>query len=167
MPTPTPTPPTQREIADFISDNSDIFNVTAEDLVEFLDYEHAIPFISDKFKAKLARGELKWEQKSIERSEVIEGMRSYMSFALGKAADHRGLSASRNIIHYRAWLFALGDQEALSYLKDDDNYAPYGVPMLKYVCDRYEFEYPGSEEWFQHMSTGEPCQSDCCEGCLS
>ncbi len=72
------------------------------------------------------------------RKNVIKAMQDYMSFAWEKANDKRGISANRSIDHFKGWLWLLGDEEGLRYLKV--NYAPYGKPGLAYVCKKYGFK---------------------------
>ena len=91
-------------------------------------------------------------------------MKSYMDFALGKAESHRGISTGRSLQHFEAWLWLLGDQDTLDYIQDDDNYANYGAPALKKICEVYNFSIP-QEDWFENMANGKKCASDCFEGC--
>jgi len=65
-------------------------------------------------------------------------MRDYISFAWEKANDKRGISANRSIDHFKGWLWLLGDEEGIEYLKA--NYAPYGKPGLAYTCKKYGFK---------------------------
>ena len=68
---------------------------------------------------------------------IIKVMKKYMSFAWEKANDKRGISANRSIDHFKGWLWLLGDEEGIEYLKA--NYAPYGKPGLAYICKKYGF----------------------------
>jgi|WetSurSiteA1Bulk_404760.scaffolds.fasta_scaffold25735_2 hypothetical protein len=102
-----------------------------------------------------------YKPEGLDRESVLGRMREYMTFALDKAENHRGLSASRSISHFRAWVWLLGDEDFKAV--DWENYAPYGVPILKQICVRYEFPNPFSGI-LARMATGEPCQHDC-EGC--
>jgi len=72
------------------------------------------------------------------KRNVIEKMKNYISFAWGKANDKRGISANRSIDHFKGWLWLLGDEKGIDYLKA--NYAPYGKPGLAYVCKKYGFK---------------------------
>lgn len=71
---------------------------------------------------------------------VIEEMRGYMEFALGKAYNERGISASRSVWKYVQWLWVLEDKELLAFAEDDDNYPMYGMPVLQRICDKYGFK---------------------------
>lgn len=100
---------------------------------------------------------------SLDRNDVLAEMKDYMAFALTKAEDHRGLSASRSVSHYRAWIWLLGDEDFQAI--DWDQYGPYGAPILKQICDRFAFEHP-FEGVLGRMSQGLPCSNDCggCSG---
>lgn len=91
-------------------------------------------------------------------------MLDYMPFALGKAQDHRGLSASRSIDHFRAWLWMLSDDETLGFCDVEENYTNYGAPILREICENYGFDTP-AETWFANMASGGPCSPDCRDGC--
>jgi hypothetical protein len=102
-----------------------------------------------------------YKPEGLDRESVLGRMREYMTFALDKAENHRGLSASRSISHFRAWVWLLGDEDFKTV--DWENYAPYGVPILKQICERYEFPNAFSGI-LARMAKGEPCEH-ACEGC--
>lgn len=77
--------------------------------------------------------------KTLTRDAVLTEMRNYMTFAWDKANNERGLSAGRSINHFEAWLWLLGDEEALAFAEDDDNYPEYGRPILRFICERFGF----------------------------
>lgn len=72
---------------------------------------------------------------------IINEMREYMSFALGKADNERGLSANRSDDKYQAWMWLLGDQELIDKYHATP-YALYGAPRLKFICESFEFTWP-------------------------
>lgn len=80
------------------------------------------------------------EPDPLTQEAIIEEMRSYMEFALGKAYNERGISASRSVWKYVQWLWVLEDEELLDYAEDDDNYPMYGLPILQKICTKYGFE---------------------------
>jgi len=97
------------------------------------------------------------------REYVLKAMKSYMDFAWGKATGHRGISAGRSIQHFESWLWMLGDEEAIAFVQDESHYPQYGCPMLKYICNKYGFDIPDSDD-VKRMCGGQPCgDSDC--GC--
>lgn len=113
---------TQQEILDRIEEvkASDFFGATRGDLIEALEFENAKPFLKEGVTA----GEWTWNDAQGVRKAAIE----YMEFAWGKANDCRGLSASRSVDHYRAWMWLLGSDEFEKLA--DDEYEFYGQPVL-------------------------------------
>lgn len=77
--------------------------------------------------------------KPLTRDAVLAEMHNYMTFAWDKANNERGLSAGRSINHFEAWLWLLGDEEALAFAEDAENYPDYGRPILHYICERFGF----------------------------
>jgi len=138
----------------------DLFGISA-DLIIYLPYEDAKEFI----KPEITKEE--WEgkhRKAYTKENIIKRIKDYMPFALGKAENHRGISASRSIDHMVAWLFLLKDDELLNYAGNDDNYENYGCPILKKICDKYNIEYP-EDKHMQNMAEGKPCYNGCDMGC--
>jgi len=152
---------TGAEIADRIETLSqgqdDFLGFERSTLMEFLPFSAAKPFL----KAPEVTEE-QWETRSPAREVVLEEMRKYMIFALGKAADHRGLSAGRSVSRFAAWTWMLGDEEhdAINW----SDYGQYGATILKAVCERYGFPIP-EERTFLNMAKGLPCTPGCDEGC--
>lgn len=101
---------------------NDFFGFQRSDLLDYLTYENAKPFLKDGVSAD----EWKPEEKS-PREKMVE----YLEFAWGKAKDRRGLSASRSMDHYTSWLWLDGDEELHKTLS---NYTDYGKPQLIKIC---------------------------------
>lgn len=100
-------------------------------LVQFLPKEKLIELgfeVSDKFKPAPLTDE-----------EIIRQMKDYFDFAVDKALGQRGISASRSIAHYKAWIWLLGDDEFLQEIENTE-YAPYGVPILTKIGKKYGFD---------------------------
>ena len=147
---------TQEEIATRIEEQKKIpLSFQDEVLIEFLDYEHAKPFLKDGVSTE------EWAElaAALERDVVIERMRDYWDFALGKALDHRGLSANRSIDKMEAWTWLIGEDDVIR-----GDYAQYGAPILKQVGERYGFPIP-DDEAFTRMANGQRCRDDCMDGC--
>jgi len=149
---------TVEEIKEFARNlEFDIFG-TVVDLLVYLPFEEAKEFLKPEVKPE------EWKTKELTEEAIIKEMRDYMEFALGKADNHRGISSSRSIDHYRNWLFLLDDNELLEFLNNEENYENYGVPILKKICDKYNFPFP-DDEGLLNMSKGKPCYSGCTSGC--
>jgi len=140
----------------------DFFGFASETLIVYLDYDQARPFLKDTATPE------SWatSQKPQLRLEAIKAeMADYMTFALDKAENHRGLSASRSIDRMSSWLWLLGDDELLEFASSEGNFANYGVPFLRKICEKYELPMPKGEIWFENMSKGRRCRAGCDEGC--
>ena len=81
-----------------------------------------------------------YEADPLTEEAIIQEMREYMDFALGKARNERGISASRSVWKYVQWLWAIEDEELLDFAEDDSNYPMYGMPILQKICDKYGFK---------------------------
>ena len=151
---------TQEEIVKHIEEikDEDFFGFMTGVLVYHLDFEHAKPYLKEDVEAD------DWTPDSLDHNEVINQMAEYMEFAWDKARNHRGLSSGRSVQKMQAWLWLLGDDETIAFAKDDSNYPSYGAPILKKICEKYDFPIPEGED-VVNMGGGRPCSDDCCEGC--
>lgn len=97
--------------------------------------------------------------------DVEKTARSYLAFAIGKAVDHRGISASRSIEKLAEWLWVLGD-EKLAALFEAADYYPYGGPQLAVLETAWqvEHEHKDDEDW-RLMRAGRHCTADYGCGC--
>lgn len=134
---------------------SDMFGFRREALVLALSFDAAREFLKDGASRE------GWGADAT-RDKILALMIDYLSFAWGKALDHRGLSALRSIQKIGEWLWILGDQEAHEYVTDEMNYQNYGAPALGYVSNRYSAPIPGCDE-ARNMATGGPCEFGCDE----
>jgi hypothetical protein len=134
----------------------EIFGFQPEVLVNYLPHPEASKFLKDPPEAK------HWNKVKfpLTREKALDEMSNYMIFALEKARDHRGLSASRSISKMQAWLWLLKDDEKINW----DNYENYGVPILQQICALYKLPFPVDNEEMVNMSRGNKCTPDC-ESC--
>ena len=109
----------------------DFFGVMARDLAGCLTYENAKPMLKPEITAD------DWTYYTADE-EVKAQMLDYMPFAWDKANDCRGLSAARSMMHYRAWIWLLGDDETLGAL---DDYEYYGKDNLARICKHYGWDH--------------------------
>lgn len=70
------------------------------------------------------------------RENILNVMREHMTFAWGKAHGERGISAGCSVNKFQVWVFALGDYDKIDW----DDYALYGKPILRRICELYGFE---------------------------
>lgn len=137
----------------------DFFGFRMSILVDYLPFDLARPFLVDDATAE------EWgDVPPLIREHVIGEMRSYMEFAWGKVEDHRGLSAGRSVQKMESWLWLLGDDALMRFAADGDNYAMYGAPVLKRICEAYGFSISDSSA-LANMAQGKPCRPGCNEGC--
>lgn len=135
----------------------DFFGAQVSDLVSTLPFEEARRYLN----ADAAAGE--WEP-LLTVEAVTAASREYLTFAAGKASAHRGLSASRSIDHYRAWMWLLGKDGEVDW----DDYANYGAPILKRIAELMGWQTlwaTVNNPHLERMATGQPCTPGCDEGC--
>lgn len=106
----------ERKADDFLG-----FEIT--EYISFLDYEHAKPYLKDDVTSD------DWDGPETDPRHI---MIDYMEFAWEKANNFRGISASRSLAHYVAWLWLDGDEEIWPML---DDYEYYGKDHLRRICE--------------------------------
>lgn len=90
------------------------------DLVTYLDFEHAKPYLKDSVT------EESWQYKECTRENIITEMKDYLSFAWEKANNFRGISAGRSMDHYEAWNWLLNEPAIANF----SSYEFYGKDHL-------------------------------------
>ena len=93
--------------------------------LNYLDYEHAKTYLENDVTQE------KWdstEKPTDPKTEMVD----YMEFAWQKANGERGISASRSISHYKAWLWLDGNEDLANRLEEEYTY--YGKPQLVEIC---------------------------------
>ena len=93
-----------------------------------LGYEHAKPYL----KPETTKEE--WDEVQEGFENIRQEMIDYMPFAWEKANNKRGISASRSIHHYIAWLWLEGEwpDDEIDAL---ENYSYYGKDELRKICE--------------------------------
>jgi len=156
---------TQDEIVARIEEllDNDFFGSETQELLSALDFEHAKQFLKEDATEK------DWESYPSDEAQLRKDAKGYLEFAIGKATDHRGLSAARSIGHYRGWVWLLEPELFAGF--DSAPYAPYGVPQLHAAAVVLDFVDEFDRLADQHpellnMVDGRPCEPGCVEGCL-
>jgi hypothetical protein len=128
---------TQDEIVNKIKEIefTDFFGFKTSDLIDYLDYEHAKPYL----KPEVTKDQ--WKIMPTDRESILKEMHEYMSFAWDKANNRRGISASRTMGHYSIWVWMLGDEEIFGNLED---YEYYGKDKLVELCEHYGWD---AKQW--------------------
>lgn len=124
---------TQEEIVERIKERQrhDLLGFEVDMYYGFLDYNYAKEFLKDGVTKE------DWDE-HIETREIHNIMKEYMEFAKEKAENKRGISASRSIAHYIAWLWLANDNDLWNEM---DDYYDCGIPHLKTICNYLNIEY--------------------------
>ncbi len=114
-------------------ESEDFFGFETGDLLKCLSFDVVRPFLKPEATAE------EWgDPLPRDRDSVLKRMHAYMDFAWEKANSFRGLSASRSISHFRAWIWLLGDDFP------DVEYEHYGKEILVAICEKYGWP---SSQW--------------------
>lgn len=122
---------TAEEIVERVSSlaDDDFFGFETHDLIVRLPFEHAKEFLKE------GAVEADWTPAaSLLASDIV----SYLPFAWDKASNCRGLSASRSVSHFRAWLWLDGHAPEVMDLVE---YHLYGKPHLVLISEIYGFDW--------------------------
>ena len=111
-------------------ESEDFLGFARSDLIVCLPFDKAKKFLKEDVK------ESDWEVQPHDRESILKTMLDYMPFAWEKANDFRGISASRSMSHYGAWIWLAGDD-----LGDLSDYQFYGKDKLVMICDHYGWDY--------------------------
>lgn len=130
---------TPTEIVERIKEveGKDFLGFQESDLLEFLPFEDAKPYLKDDVTAE------EWEtarSKKLAKDCVID----YLPLAWGKANDCRGLSARRSVDHLKAWLWLAGFDDAPERL--GEVYEFYGKPCLVLASEIVGFDWPAQDD---------------------
>ncbi len=128
---------TQKEILDRIAEHSkfDPLSMALDTLSEWVDYGHRV-FAAE---ANISREQFE-EEMAIERQPVAVQMAMYLPLAESNAREERTIPSLRSMLHFRNWLWLVGEDELaesmLMAVEDD----PFGVARLqtvrKFLTDR-------------------------------
>lgn len=122
-------------IAEVKENGEDFFGATRGDLIDFLTFENAKPFLIDG----MTEEEWSKSMKTADEESIKIAATSYLPFAWEKANNCRGLSASRSIDHMKAYAWMLGD-EAYKGLEEIE-YEHYGKEKLIYMSELVGFDW--------------------------
>lgn len=127
---------TQEEIVNRVrylsTSDYDLLGFEQSDLLEYLDFEHARPFLK-----KDATPEA-WAKIAEMRKPPIENVKGYLDFAWDKANKCRGLSAGRSLNHLSAWLWLAGYDELVQSWRE---YNCYGKMQLVLASELVGFDW--------------------------
>lgn len=141
----------------------DFFGFEAEPLIHRLDFATAM---AAGFLKEDATEEAWGDPKPRNGDGLRQEAKDYLSFAFGKAEDHRGLSAGRSVAKMRAYLWLMGNDAALAEY-DAAPYRNYGVPQLLVAAKHLGVEAPPDDTPLGRMGRGLSCHEGCDDGCGS
>lgn len=107
----------------------DIFDFEVPAYLAALDAEH-LKLLQDKGILKPDVDMSKVKRLLVTDEDVLKDAREYMEFAWEKANGCRGISASRSLLHYKAWMWLLGEDQ----FEDIEDYEYYGKDHLVRLC---------------------------------
>ncbi|WP_460271530.1 hypothetical protein [Bacillus sp. NEAU-Y102] len=113
-----------------------------ENTIDGRDISRLTRFLTEEEMGKLGfelKDEYKENYKPVEfnRENILEALESDVEFGLEKARNQRGISSSLMFQVVMMWNWIL--EEGLEDW-DEDNYAPYGMPLFKATADKYGFD---------------------------
>lgn len=121
--------------------DDDWMGTQTSDLLMFLPYEAAKPFLADG-----------WGQEKFEQAQRSGGgtpkerIRDYLSFAWDKANNCRGLSAGRSLEHIMTWLWLAGYENADAEFSDYSHYGKKQLVIASLLVD-FDFERHDDGAW--------------------
>lgn len=143
--------------------SSDFLGFQREVLITALPFEIASEFLKEGTTAE------EWAAQSEETAEkqAAESAR-YLEFAIGKATDHRGISAGRSVEKLEAHAWVAGRDDVLRAM-EVAGYQNYGAPKLKAFALAMRLEWPSIKANLEinRMAEGLSCRPGCDEGCDS
>jgi hypothetical protein len=143
----------------------DFFGAKRSRLIEVLSFDAA----KDNGFAVIDATEEEWA-KMQEAGATTDSAASYLEFAAGKAANHRGLSAARSIDHFDSIVWLVGDAEYEEF--DSADSGNYGCGKLRAAAKVLGLSHQWDElvkadPDLERMANGLPCYEGCDEGCGS
>ncbi len=126
---------TQQEILARFEKADDFFGTQKGDLISYMEFEFAKPYLKEDYVKKVEAGEEVWEVSTDPKKKILE----YLDFAYGKAEDERGLSAARSLLHFKTWIWLDDEDFYNEVLPLIENYTDYGIPALDKISEHYGF----------------------------
>ena len=114
---------------------NDFLGFETSDLLGYLPFSAAKPFLKE------SATESDWTVRPSDRETILKEAEDYMSFAWDKANNGRGISASRSLSHYKAWLWMAGEDDFLHRAHELEDYSHYGKPQLRAICEHFGWDW--------------------------
>lgn len=139
---------TQKEILVRIQEvaANDLVGFETNDLLITLEYNNAKPWL----KEDTTESEWLEDQPDCTNDGIKKTIIEYLPFAFEKADNARGLSASRSLAHYSAWLWLLND-EAIYKEFVETKPEGYGQNVLMVIAKHFAPGiYQDRQSWCNH-----------------
>lgn len=163
-----PLPRTPDEIAARLAanaDDDDVFGFSREVLARALPYDAAtsLGLVADGCTRE------QWDTGLLIGDELIIKARGYLTFAIGKIIDHRGISAGRSVQKLTEFAWLMGRDDVVAAM-GAAGYAQYGAPMVRAFAhgmgwgDDWDTAAADNPE-LTRMAGGDLCVPGCQSGC--
>ena len=127
---------TQEEILERFNQVDDIFRTQKSDLIDFMSFDVAKPYLQPDYVSQVEAGEQEWKSEIDSKSQILD----YLPFAYDKAESEGWLSAARSMLHFKTWIW-LDDEDFYNEVSDlIDNYTDYGIPALNKISTHYGYK---------------------------
>lgn len=146
---------TEESILERVRQCDNFLGFDKEVLVPYLPFSLANQFLVEGAK------EEDWQPVANEVEAIFKEALDYLTFAYGKAQNHRGISASRSVDKMTEYCWLLGDDEDVVGNAD---WGQYGVGRL-FAAAKFLGQPTPDDEDLKRMAKGLPCVDDCWDGC--
>ena len=116
-------PRTQKEIIDFNKKKSGEFMWFSDKELQYLDWETYVKYGLEKKIKEEYRGD-NWTPSPYTKEHIIDQMKDYVEFAVGKWENQRGLSVQRANQHFQTWCWLLGEEYYDKYYTNGNKNLP-------------------------------------------
>lgn len=127
---------TQEQIMERFNEVEDLFGTQQSDLISYMTFENAKPYLKEEYVKQVEEGKEKWKQSTDPKEEILD----YLEFAYSKAESERGLSAGRSMLHFKTWIWLESEDFYNEVIDLIDNYTSYGLLALDMISEHYEWE---------------------------
>lgn len=128
---------TDQEILARMQDVADLdyFGFKKGVLLTFLDFENVKPYLNDDVT------EEHWEEVRPKGTPAEQGA-DYLTFAVGKMEDERGISANRSVQKFAEWAWLDGEDDLAEEIDNEENYGWYGDQAVGLYVAHYGLGWP-------------------------
>ena len=126
---------TQEEIQKRFEDIESNFGTQRQDLIEFMEFDNAKSYLKDSYIKDIESGKEKWVIPATVKEKILE----YLPFAYQKAEDKKELSATRNLLHFKTWIWLDDEDFYREVIGLIEKYTDFGLPALDKIAEKYGY----------------------------